>query len=54
MFCEQLFTFHAFPCQALPTGCAGQQREIKNMSRNALSVHPILEIISFFRRDRPP
>ena len=51
MFCEKLFTFHAFPCQALPTG---QQREIKNMSRNALSVHPILEIISFFRRDRPP
>lgn len=28
MFCEKLFTFHAFPCQALPTGCAGQQREI--------------------------
>lgn len=47
MFCEKLFTFHSFPCQALPTGCAGQQREIKNMSRNLLSVHPILEIISF-------
>lgn len=46
MFCEKLFTFHSFPCQALPTGCAGQQRE--NQKHEPPSAVSLSDIGNYF------